>query len=393
MSDDKNPGIMVRTGSVWSTRSQDGRRSTKEKPDYWDRYVSDELERREEDRVEQKREDNRARVRANDIARALAEARAEQVYVNGRLVTIYNLDIDGKRVTVETEGGVRIDGKEDAIPGVLSPSAGNRADYMSRRGSRQDTWDVLGIEDLDQLSRFIFSTGAPLNQDGSPLRYRQLGEMDLQERGVVTETNATNMMTLDGGVQWFRGLVSKDPDLYARLIDLLKRGNYLPEDAALPGIYTRAAGTAAAYAMADASENWQAGSQDDLLTFLEKAAQAADAAKEAAAAQAYEPVRRDYIDPAAIQQTARAAAMQLMGRGLTDEEAAAFASQFRGLEDSYFDQIDAAGRAGKPARVTDPQPSGQAEAWIRGNPEYDDDRSLALVGDFMDEMDRLFGRE
>ena len=329
-------------------------------------------------------------------------AQTEQIYVNGRLVTVYNLfDAEGNPIQVETLGGYRSDGELTPVEeGQRTLSPGQRREYEGREGARQRTFEVLGINDVDQAERFIMSRGEQLDEDGTPYYSTDRGRAMVEDRLVKrrapkspNRTGATNMMTVAGGVTWFRNLSRTDPAAYAEMVDLLVGSGYLPEDAARKGVYSRDVGRAFAYAAADAAENVKAGSDEDLRTFLQKVrgeVSALQEQQEAEGRQEYQPVNRSYIDPAALAQTARAAAEEMLGRSLTDEEAQRFASKFRGLEDGYYDQIDAAGRAEGAARVADPNATGQADAFLRA-PEFDDERTKQLTGNYMDALNQLLG--
>lgn len=350
------------------------------------------------------------RIRVSELARAATD----QVYLNGHLfqeITILDPE-SGLPTKVWVQGGLMNEG-ESLLPhleqeGMRGPSGVDRVIGLTamqqqrmaeQRAAAQATFSVLAAPSLgDGTQQFVFSHGPrmrPLDAEG---RETAPSTQDLRVGGRnATQTTAaerpqvTNMMTLDAGIQWFRKLSNADPETYDTIIEMLIDGDYLPESV-VKGMYTREAGRGFGEALADLAENNSAGNTDDLMTFLEKISTAGRAAREEAKRRAFEPIRREYTDPAQLMATARAAAEDLLGRGLTEEEAARFAGRFRGLEDAVFDQIDAAGQSGGTARVVIPNASGQAEAFARSE-EFRDDRARQLAGGFMDSFQQLiFGR-
>jgi hypothetical protein len=100
---------------------------------------------------------------------------------------------------------------------------------------------------------------------------------------------------------------------------------------------------------------------DDLLN--QKASAFADAQRKARAA-AYQPTQRSFTDPAEVKATAKSAAQAAIGRDLTPEEEAKLEAHIHGLESTRYDQIDAAGRAGNNATVTDVSVPGQVDSFL-----------------------------
>lgn len=345
--------------------------------------------------AEKKQKDQEDKASEARVSSARKAAASQQIYVDGRLVTVYNVfDADGNPIQIETLGGYRTDGSADAIEGRAGLTPGQRREVEGRSASRQATFSVLGIEDVEQSERFIMSRGERLDEDGVGFYDTERGKAIEEERLTKrrnprspSQSNATNMMTVGGGVTWFRNLSRTDPDAYAEMVDLLVGSSYLDKEDARKSVYTRAVGRAFAYAAADAAENVKAGGEEDLRTFLQQIQGDVDGVADD---DDYVPVNRSYIDPTALASTARSAAEELLGRSLSDEEAARFSSRFRGLEDGYYDQIDAAGRSKTGARVADPNATGQAEAFLR-SPEYDAERTKQLTGNYMDAFRQLVG--
>lgn len=318
----------------------------------------------------------------------LQASRKDKVYIDGRLVETYVItDEDGVQHEVVKLGGYDTRGQVDNDYGVTLSRA-DRAEFETRRAARSATYSILGLGDLDEDAKFIMSHGGVLTEDGN--EQDVTGTDDPRQQAIRQSrknANATNMMSLAGGVTWFRNLANADPQAYNEMIDSLVAADYLTEEEARRGAYTINAGRAFAYAAADASENAAGGSKDDLRTFLQR--MAADVEANGGGQGDYTPATRSYIDPEALNSTARQAAEDLLGRTLSEEELARFQGKFRGLENSYYDQVDAAAQNGG-ARVADPNAGGQAEAFVR-SPEFDADRTKQLTGGYMDALNQLLG--
>jgi hypothetical protein len=274
------------------------------------------LRTNKEAREKKAAEERKKHASDSRIADARRLGAAQRVYVDGRMAVEYHLyDADGKPVTITTLGGVRTDGKTEAIPGddtdPLTP--GQRSEYETAKKNRNDTFSILGINDVPGDTAFIMSKGAPLNSQGQSFYETERGKAiaednlvkhrpntDAQGRPLNnTNPTATNMMTVAGGVTWFRALSQKDPAAYDQLVQMLVDAKYLPKETARKGIYTLDAGKAFAYAAADAAQNAEAGGTDDLRTFLGKVASSATAADDS---DNYKPMDRSYTDPAALAQ-------------------------------------------------------------------------------------------
>jgi hypothetical protein len=346
-------------------------------------------------------EDKTAAFRRRRLAREMDQWANERLFVDGRMVQqLTVVDEDGQERTVEVLGGYRQDNSAEGFTGAdpekglaaVQMTSAQRRKQQEDRARRSSTFSILGISDLNEDARFIMNYGPRLDENGTEA---YSGNQDLRVGGTNAsqrpKPTVTNMMTLAGGVTWFRNLSRNDPEAYREMVDLLVGAGYMePEDAR--GVYTINAGQRFALAAADAAENAAAGSKDDLRTFLQKIqgdVQALEEQAEEETKEPYKPIQRDYTDPAALNELARATAEDLLGRGLSDEELAQFTGSFRGLEDGYYDQIDEAGRTEGTARVTRPNASGRADAFVRSD-EFGEDRARQLMGTYMDAFRGLF---
>jgi hypothetical protein len=369
------------------------------------RMAADEAtEEAEQEAEDQRGRDERNRQRRRtQLAEELRTSAAQRFYLDGRLVqevTLY--DAEGNPVVVQFEGGfgqgsgfasplahLDTEGSGAGFDRPIGLTSAQRAQQEAMVAGRGATFSVLNLPDLGEGNQaFLMTVGPRTDAAGAPI---PPGEQDLRAggRNASQRTDAErgpsqNMMTLQNGVQWFRNLSRKDPEAYGEMVDLLVGAGYLSEEVARRSVYTRDAGSAFAYAAADAAENYQAGSRDDFYTFLQKSRGDAEGAR----GSGYQPVTRSFTDPTELAQTARTAAEDMLGRSLTDEETARFASHFRGLETAMYDQIDAAGRASGTATVVNPSSTGQAEAMLRA-PEYNAERARQLTGEYMDSFTQL----
>lgn len=177
-------------------------------------------------------------------------------------------------------------------------------------------------------------------------------------------SNTTNMMTVGQGLTWLVNLSLQDPDSYKAMVDHLHDAGYLSDAqyAAGGGQYNSMIGQAFGQAATDTAViNAQpSGMHMSLYDYLAQRA----AANKANQANSYKPVQRDYADPAALEGAARSLAQSDLGRDLTPDEVSQLVGHFHGLQDTMYDQVDAAGRQGQNARVTSPNVSGQVDTFI-----------------------------
>lgn len=351
-----------------------------------------------EKRGEQKRTANRR----EQLIRDLQESEGLNTYVDGRrvqYVTMYDDKGDAHRVEVlggyiqapEFQNRIGVVGADEelGLPAV-GLTTYQQGLQQNERKDRVDTFSVLGTSEFSAETRFLLGRGPQVDAYGQEVHS---GNQDLRVGGRNASQNApttvNNMMTLAGGVTWFRSLAQTDKGLYNEMVDLLMGAGYLSEDAARHDVYTLDAGKALAWAGTELSENSKAGYDGDLRTFLQQVAQSRQDMTAATKGRDYQPGPRSYTDPEDLKATAREAARQILGRSLSDTELAAFTGRFRGLEDAMYDKVDAAGSSGAGgARVTDPNPGGQAEAMLM-DPKYNTERARQLTGSYMDAFHSL----
>lgn len=371
-----------------------------------DEYGTDSPKTKQRQQEQKKKDDEAAARRLAKRTAELNQASHDNIYVDGRLVqqiTVYDADGNPQQLQVlggyvqgaDQQGFVGEDTSQGLAPVGLTKYQQKLAE--DRESARSATYSILGIQDLQEDARFIMNTGPALDQDTLEPKTDNRQDLQMGPRGLPENqptahpANVTNMMTVAGGVTWFRNLSKNDPAAYAEMVDKLVGAGYIDKSDARGSAYTIRAGQGFAQAAAELSENNKAGSTDNLVTFLDKMKGDVDAAAKAAKAAAYTNVTRSYTDPTALAAQARSTAQTLLGRGLSDAEVGAFQSKFRGLEDTYYDGIDTAGRAGVGgARVVDPNAVGEAEAYAR-QPQFDAERGRELAGSYMDALMALIG--
>lgn len=267
----------------------------------------------------------------------------------------------------------------------------------------------LNLADIPPDTVFLFDRGAIVNPEtGSRTGVLQsrgvYGSADSLERQLpagqtVTSGTNENRLTIAAGVLWLRNLAARDPEAYNRLVVLLRNAGYgqLPSnDAELPlNGYSQQVGVAFALAANDLAQAGQGGDNRTLLEYLtDRGKGYADylAQQEAdqAAADAYKPTDRKYTDPASLRAAAKAAAVHALGRSLTDEEEARFEASFRSQEDSFYDQIDKAGKEKGVFRGYEPDPSGQIEAYL-DEPQFETEQAANRIGQYANAFLSLIG--
>lgn len=364
---------------------------------------------------------NKDGVRLTTEAQRKADAEAERKRQEARAKGIsgYQQELQRSRAALEGRSGYTVDGNEIKpfgwtisadgttvnADGTVTDENGRdithtqRGQVAAQRSAASSVFGALNLNDITGDEQFLMSFGDAIDPaTGDPIR-KPVDDMDSlgdrarrqQQRGNTAP--ARNEMSIAQGVRWLMRLSSKDPAAYNQMVIRLRNAQYIngrDEDLPLNG-WSGVVGEAFAAAAADLAQAASVGETRTLPQWLEDRGKTfADSLAEEEAANAYQPVERHYTDPEALAATARATAEELLGRGLTDEEAARFASRFRGLESANYDAIDAAGRAKGSATVTDPSAGGQAEAFIR-SPEFNADRGKQLVGSYMDAFKSLLG--
>lgn len=336
-----------------------------------------------------------AEAKAAGIEKHQAEVKAARplidspMTVDGILQRPFGMTMDPSKATV-TGGKVT-----DADGNDISKSAlGAVAAQRSRAAA---VFSGLNLSAIEPSQKFVMSYGADQTIDpatGEKVIPQVNDNMNSnrrhQEQTTPPPKPTQNLMTIQEGVRWLQQLSVKDPAAYNQMVVKLRNASYLSgkdEDLPLNG-WSTTVGQAFAYAAQDLAGASNAGETRTMNEWLD--ARGKTFADSMAQADVYHPVDRHYTDPAALAATARSAAEQLLGRSLTDAEAARFSAHFKGLEDANYNAIDAAGRAKGSATVTDPNAAGQAEAFVR-SPEFNADRSKQLVGTYMDAFKSLMG--
>jgi hypothetical protein len=212
-------------------------------------------------------------------------------------------------------------------------------------------------------------------------------------------SNGTSQMTIAEGLQWMVNLSQQNPGAYNELVKQLKHAGYFgtnPGDM-IGGNYSEQAGLGFVKAMKDLSVVQQstgaATSMDDFLA-------GKTAAVKQAAGDLYQPVNRDYTDPGTLMATAKTAAEDAIGRNLTPAELAQFEAHFRAQQTSYYNSVDASGKAQVEAKAVGesapgsaavaPSADGQANALLQGD-QFGQQRANYGVEQYTQALGQLFG--
>lgn len=306
----------------------------------------------------------------NQRAAVVGSMNADYVWVDGKRMRIVGFNPDGSMQITLDNGAPKPYNQPTAFDALDSGSLDPDAQFVMSIGTRR------GPDGTTTLPTRSFDT--PMSADAADRQHqRQVG---------------ANRMTVQSGVQWLAALSTKDPEAYAEMVDKLHDSGYLSDSdyaVAGGGFSTRVAAAFADAARDTAVVNANGTEAGANMTLNDMLASKKGANTGRSGAD-YTPVDRKFTDPAALAQTARAAAQDLLGRALTPDEEKRFTSKFRGLETGFYDQIDTAGRNKTGATVTDPNPSGQADTFVRA-PEFDADRTRQLTGEYMDVLKQLFG--
>lgn len=344
-------------------------------------------------RLSQEGQDELAEKRAATMSawqKKQAEARS------ARPMTQDGVDIKPFGMTVNASG-TKIEGDKVLDENGKDITRTVRGRVSAQQSAARAVFSSLDVDVQPDLT-FIMSYGKPL--DPTTGEDRKAAPVDdflntnkarrLQAERANPKQPTQDAMSIAEGVRWLRQLSVKDPATYNNWVVAMRNAGYIDgRDEQLPlNTWSDVVGTAFAHAAKDAAGAAAEGEERTLMELLEARGQGLK--DYLAQEDAYKPVDRDYMDPAALAATARSAAEEVLGRSLSDEEVARFNSRFRGLEDGAYDQIDAAGRAKQGARVAAPNASGQAEEFIRGD-EFNSDRGKQLVGTYMDSLNRLLG--
>lgn len=335
-----------------------------------------------------------------NYAQMVEQSRQHSVTVDGAAVD----PADRHKSVQESLGRTVADDGTVTWTGADGKTVTDTVSYAARvakaQGAASSTFGALNMADISPSAQFVMSYGAANAVDPLTSGRQHSGNQDLRagarnaSQRTDAERNAANpsqnMMTIAGGVQWFKKLSVTDPGAYNQLVVQLRNAGYLNgKDEDLPlGGYSRVAAEAFAMATSDLAQSNNAGDTRSLPDWLTARGQGfLDAAAEQ---DVYKPVDRTFEDPAAVAAAAKEAAIKALGRKLTDAEEARFETAFRGKENAFYDQIDAAGRAKTAAQVAQPNLSGQVDAFIDA-PQYDTERGAKLIGDYASSFMQMMG--
>lgn len=340
-----------------------------------------------------------AKKREESVSAYRREALRQQTAIGNRKLTVDGVEVKPFGWGMPNTADVQI----DSATGQVTDENGNditrtrRGQIAAQRAAATAVFSGLNLPDLTGAEQFVMSYGLGIDpvtgEKAAPKPEDDFDSLGARARRKGPQQPQQNMMTITQAVRWLRQLSVKDTGAYNQMVIALRNAKYLTgrdEDLPLNG-WSEEVGKALAYAANDLAGAYQEGEERDLPTWLaDRGKTFAESLAEEEAANAYHPVERTYTDPAALANEARDAAQNLLGRALTPEEEARFTSHFKGLESGMYDQIDAAGRAKTAATVTNPNASGQADAFVR-SPEFDADRTKQLTGSYMDALMKLLG--
>lgn len=162
----------------------------------------------------------------------------------------------------------------------------------------------------------------------------------------------TTQMTMAGALSWLRNLSVNNRDEYNYIARLLVESGYLGEGEVRYGAYTNDVAAAFLQSVIDVyfiNQDEGAGAMttwfnhvDNLIADAEASGTGADGGG-GGGREALPPTRVDqFTDPEIAREAIKQAATNALGRNLTDEEAAAFLDEFRGLESQFNDERHAA---------------------------------------------------
>lgn len=317
-------------------------------------------------------EERAAHERATGLRLHQAQQRQGFVWVNGQRMRITSVADDGS-VTVS------YDGTEGTQP------------YP-----KTTAFDALDSEGINPDVPYLMSLGTQRGPDGTTTMRTNPGltgsadSMDRQYNSRVGQ----NLMTVRNGVQWLANLSTKDPEAYTAMVDKLHDAGYLSDAdyANSGGSWSSSVADGFARAARDTAvvNGTDGGADTTLDDFLTGKAGANKALRDKQRGQDYTPVERNFTDPTALRASAKDAAEHALGRFLTDEEEARLTSHFHGLEASMFDQVDAAGRAGGNATITQPNALGQIDDFLDSGALEQEQANFRSAG-YGDALKKLMG--
>lgn len=312
---------------------------------------------------------------------AWAQSIADAVKSDSRSMNGVVTDLDNPPARLGTQN--------DAIAGVLKGMGDMGADAESELPFIMSYGSV--VDPLTLARTGVQQARGNFMSADSMDRAMQAGQLD---PGTLDGGKNTNYMSLAGGLAWLRKLSVKDPAAYNRMVVLLRNATYgsLPtDDAQLPlNGYDRRVAEAFLQAAGDLAQANDAGDDRDLMSFLQDRGKGYEDFLKQQKDEEFDPVEREYQDPATIVAAAREQARSLLGRKLTPEEEDQLTSHFRGLEDSYFDQVDGARKDGETYAAYRPDTSGQIDDYLQGD-QFELERQQRSIGQYAQEFMRMMG--
>lgn len=315
-----------------------------------------------------------------------------------------------ERVLNETALRSRISAPGQTVNGVLVTGGEATEAQTGQINANAQTSSVFGplnLSDIDPNGQFLFDRAAPINPEtgertGLAQSRGVYGSADSLERqltpGADTKPGSNqNIMTISAGVLWLRNLAARDRTAYNRLVVMLRDAGYLngsDEELPLNG-YSQGVGAAFAYAANDLAHANQGGDERTLMEYLGDRGQAyadylAQQEADRAAEEAYQPVERQYQDPATLRAAVKEAAIAALGRKLTDEEEARFEAAFRARENDFYDQLDTARENETQFAAYAPDVSGQVDDFIEGD-EFQTEAAAKRIGEYATGFMRMMG--
>jgi hypothetical protein len=316
---------------------------------------------------------SKAQVAASNLSQGV-------IWVNGQRMRVTAVDANGNPTAVTYDNS------------AVDPATGKPTGKVTQKTTVFGALDLSDIPDPGQA--FLMSFGVQRDAVGG-----QQPGAGLSALLHPSELVGKNMMSISNGLEWFANLATSDSAAYSTLVKQLQDAGYAPKGTN-PKVFNADAAHAFALAARDlAIVNQRPNGQSTTLSmFLNSAQQSKEDARKAAM-DAYQPTNRQYTDPAALAQTAKAAAQSALGRALTPDEEAKFESAFHGKESSMYDAIDSSGRAqagaaavgesSAGATFTRPDAGGQADAYI--NTGFAQEKAGVDVGKYAQVIQQMVG--
>lgn len=229
--------------------------------------------------------------------------------------------------------------------------------------------------------------------------------------------NRLTQMTLAGSLSWLRDLAAHNQSQYNDIVAGLVRAGYLSPADARYGSYTSTVATKFLQSAIDVEQaNNDAGAGgavktwwnhiDELFNWRAASGQinsdgSAVSGSGSGSGSGSKPVatRTDvYTNPDDVKAAINNAARSILGRHLTDAEAAQFAKAFHGQEQTYNDQryaqqvANVNNQASAPAAVQPPSPSAAAQNYVdTAGGSVGDDRTKQLLGSYIGVLRNMVG--